>query len=79
VSGFSPPAALLKQLHLQPLLPAGALVDQPLAHPHPDTQLGYLRGRDPRRRQLARQEEAEQQHAVVHAAARRLAGRASCT
>jgi hypothetical protein len=54
----------VEELRLQPLLPAGALVDQRLAQPHTRTQLQDLRRRDPRLRQLARREQPQQQIAV---------------
>ena len=51
--------ALVEQLRLQPLLPGGALIDQRLAHPHPRAQLEDVRGRDPRLRQLSRQQQLQ--------------------
>jgi hypothetical protein len=55
---------LVEELRLQPLLPAGALVDQPLTQPHARAQLQDLLRRDPRLRQLARREQPQQQVAV---------------
>jgi hypothetical protein len=46
----------MEQLRLQPLLPRRALIDQQLARPHAGAQLEHRRGRDPRLRQLAREQ-----------------------
>src|SRR6266545_1614877 len=54
----------MEKLCLQPLLPSGALLDQHLAHPHPRAQLEYLRGWDPRLRQLAGEQQLQLQVTV---------------
>jgi hypothetical protein len=52
--------ALVERLRLQPLLPAGALVDQCLAQPHGHAQLQDLRRRDPGLRQLPHRKQPQQ-------------------
>src|SRR6266545_4291996 len=54
----------MEELCLEPLLPGGALVDQHLAHPHAGAQLQYVRGRDPRLRQLAGEQQLQLQVTV---------------
>jgi hypothetical protein len=55
---------LVQQLRLEPLLPSRALIDQQLAHPHADAQLEHVHGRDPRLRQLAREQQPQLQVTV---------------